>query len=313
MVEELHADTMQYVQDIDPRACVPLSGIALFWCNSSLPRFNNLFYRGTRNENLIRYDGEKTRLIRKVYVPVWQSIPQTGSSCEVFVHINASVRPEGFKVKEFRWELDEDYMMKLHCIRQAFEVVFMKESTRTFMVNAGKSILGKLLSTCQKQCNFEEAYDNLISFIEQPSNTQDIADTLNTLGMKHLNFYDVVLRFIVMKVLDDMENIAHVLKRGIEKDWTSEPLLTVDPHGFFYYLGEVFNIIIPDILLAYVTPGSKQKVLLQYFKKQVSCLIIDLFTYEKESYLNIDQLAKRVSENMKERTEIVMLYTASMK
>ncbi|MEE6488051.1 hypothetical protein FKM82_015118, partial [Ascaphus truei] len=169
-------------------------------------------------------------------------------------------------VKQFRWELNEDYMTKLHCVRQAIEVVFMKESTKTFMINAGKSILGKFLTPCQKKlCNFEEAYDNLISFIEQPSNCQEIAEAFYSLGVKHVGFYDVVLRFI-MQILDDIENIVNIIERGTEDKRISESQQAAGSHGFFYYLGEVFNTIIPELFYAYVRSNSKQKAFLHCFK-----------------------------------------------
>ncbi|XP_072484626.1 mitoguardin 1-like isoform X3 [Notamacropus eugenii] len=154
----------------------------------------------------------------------------------------------------------EDQQEKLHFVREALEVLLMRESTRTYLIDTGKCLLQKLIlldgqkpfhftmiydalvaslnqpSFWEKvtkelhtvgPSNFNEAYDSLIAFIQQPSNWDILAQELRGLGIPHTNFYDVLLGFIAPRLFNDAECIPGNLRSVLRNDQIARPLKKV--------------------------------------------------------------------------------------
>ncbi|XP_028917547.1 mitoguardin 1-like [Ornithorhynchus anatinus] len=178
----------------------------------------------------------------------------------------------------------EDRLEKLHFLWEAFELLLMKESTRSYLIESGRDLLQKLIvldeqpslwdsaslsptttindNTLQRvvvalsgqPSNFIEAYDNLISFVQQPSNWDTLTKELHEAGVANINFYDVVFGFIAFKLFREAEEVPEKLRRIIGSDQISRPLKKmtvlvycwsqsrkkrlswVEQSGFLYYL-----------------------------------------------------------------------------
>uniref|UniRef100_A0A3Q2QWS7 Mitoguardin 1 n=1 Tax=Fundulus heteroclitus TaxID=8078 RepID=A0A3Q2QWS7_FUNHE len=115
---------------------------------------------------------------------------------------------------------DLDFLAKLHCVRQACELILSDRATRMFLADTGKKILSSIIVKAQKSPKrFEEVFEELIFFLEQSDHWEDTELELASRGVRHLNFYDVVLDFILMDSFEDLENPPISIQNVINNRW----------------------------------------------------------------------------------------------
>ncbi|XP_072484625.1 mitoguardin 1-like isoform X2 [Notamacropus eugenii] len=284
----------------------------------------------------------------------------------------------------------EDQQEKLHFVREALEVLLMRESTRTYLIDTGKCLLQKLIlldgqkpfhftmiydalvaslnqpsfwekvtkelhtvglsqlrprglaparvisegMLCRltgalsgQPSNFNEAYDSLIAFIQQPSNWDILAQELRGLGIPHTNFYDVLLGFIAPRLFNDAECIPGNLRSVLRNDQIARPLKKVSvlvhcwaqtrekratmlqPNGFLYHLYEVLDCVSPELMWAAVGPEGKQKRFYYSLKEQVSSFSKALLTLAEAYYPMSKLLAQQVQEDLMKRSEALLTHS----
>nr|XP_014350598.1 PREDICTED: protein FAM73A-like isoform X2 [Latimeria chalumnae]XP_014350599.1 PREDICTED: protein FAM73A-like isoform X2 [Latimeria chalumnae] len=222
---------------------------------------------------------------------------------------------------------DEDYLAKLYCVRKAFELMFKETSTRMFFRDAGRAILTGLVVLGRKTpCKFENMCDNLIAFIEEPSNWNKITEELSATGVENLNFFDVVFDFILLKIFEEMETAPASLQEVMDNDWITESMKKTtimfycwgrikalrtylnEPFGFFYHLYEVLDYILPELVWGCVGPEGKTKGFYHLFKEQVYSFLKDIFNLQKVSYTTVELLVEDIVKNLKFRTEMLTCF-----
>uniref|UniRef100_A0A665XCG6 Mitoguardin 1 n=1 Tax=Echeneis naucrates TaxID=173247 RepID=A0A665XCG6_ECHNA len=116
---------------------------------------------------------------------------------------------------------DLDFLAKLHCVRQACQVLILCErATRMFLAETGKKVLSFIIVKAQKSPRrFEEVFEEMISFLEHTEHWENTEVELATRGVKHLNFYDIVLDFILMDSFEDLENPPISIQNVINNRW----------------------------------------------------------------------------------------------
>ncbi|XP_044288261.1 mitoguardin 1 isoform X2 [Varanus komodoensis] len=115
---------------------------------------------------------------------------------------------------------DSDFLAKLHCIRQGFQVILSDTTNRIFLVESGRKIFCALIERARKNPKkFEEVFDDMISFLEQTDHWTNTEMELAACGVNHLNFYDVVLDFILMDSFEDLENPPLSIQNVVNNHW----------------------------------------------------------------------------------------------
>ncbi|MED6245174.1 Mitoguardin 1 [Ataeniobius toweri] len=115
---------------------------------------------------------------------------------------------------------DLDFLAKLHCVRQACELILSDRVTRMFLADTGRKILSSIIVKAQKSPKrFEEVFEELIFFLEHSDHWEDTELELASRGVRHLNFYDVVLDFILMDSFEDLENPPISIQNVINNRW----------------------------------------------------------------------------------------------
>ncbi|XP_053448358.1 mitoguardin 1 isoform X2 [Nycticebus coucang] len=115
---------------------------------------------------------------------------------------------------------DSDFLAKLHCIRQAFQVILSETANRIFLAESGRKILSALIVKARKNPKkFEDVFDEMIYFLEQTDHWDSTEMELAARGVKHLNFYDVVLDFILMDSFEDLENPPSSIQNVVNNRW----------------------------------------------------------------------------------------------
>ena len=91
------------------------------------------------------------------------------------------------------------------------------------MIEEGRELLANFLKKCDKDYNgFYKTYDELIRFVSTEDNWKNIKDELATRNVNIVNFYDIVLDFILLDAFEDLENPPSAITAVIQNTWLSQ-------------------------------------------------------------------------------------------
>lgn len=79
---------------------------------------------------------------------------------------------------------DLDFLAKLHCVRQAWQLILCDRTTWTFLADTGKKILSSIIVKAHKSPKrFEEVFEEMISFLEHTEHWENTELELATRGV----------------------------------------------------------------------------------------------------------------------------------
>ncbi|XP_069497764.1 mitoguardin 1 isoform X2 [Ambystoma mexicanum] len=193
---------------------------------------------------------------------------------------------------------DSDFLAKLHCIRQAF----------------------------QNPKKFEDAFDEMMYFIEQINHWETTEMELSARGVKKQNFYDIVLDFIIMDSFENLDNPPTSIQNVANNRWLNSSFKETAvasscwsvlkqkrqqmkmPDGFFAHFYAICEHISPVLAWGFLGPRNSFHDVCCFFKDQVLYFLKDIFDFEKVRYSNTECLAEDIMQLLRRRTELLMAY-----
>ncbi|XP_033837943.1 mitoguardin 1 isoform X1 [Periophthalmus magnuspinnatus] len=225
---------------------------------------------------------------------------------------------------------DLDFLAKLHCVRQACELILCERTTRMFLAETGKKILSSIIVQAHKSPKqFEEVFEELISFLENTDHWENTEVELATRGVRHLNFYDIVLDFILMDSFEDLENPPISIQNVINNRWLNSSfketavasscwsvLKQKRQHmkvhdGFIAHFYSVCEQISPVLAWGFLGPKSSLHDFCCFFKDQVRYFLKDIFDLDKVRYSSVDTLAEDILRLLHRRSELLLAYVGT--
>ncbi|CAH2311075.1 mitoguardin 1 [Pelobates cultripes] len=229
---------------------------------------------------------------------------------------------------------DTDFLAKLHCIRQAFEVIMSQIDNRMFLKEVGRKVFSALIAKARKNTErFEEVYDQMMHYLEQTETWEDTEVELFSRGVKCINFYDIVLDFIIMDALEDLENPPLSIQNVVKNRWLNssfketvsscylkavtsscysvlkqKKLKMKHPDGFFAHFYAVCEHISPVLAWGFLGPRNSYHDLCCFYKEQVLHFMKDIFDFEKVRYSSVDHLSVDILACLHHRTELLKMY-----
>ncbi|XP_060058180.1 mitoguardin 1 isoform X3 [Erinaceus europaeus] len=177
---------------------------------------------------------------------------------------------------------DSDFLAKLHCIRQAFQVILSETANRIFLAESGRKILSALIVKARKNPKkFEDVFDEMIYFLEQTDHWDSIEMELAARGAVASSCWSVLKQ-----------------KRQQVKI----------PDGFFAHFYAICEHISPVLAWGFLGPRNSLYDLCCFFKNQVLFFLKDIFDFEKVRYSSIETLAEDLMQLLIRRTELLMAY-----
>lgn len=143
-------------------------------------------------------------------------------------------------------------------------------------------------------------------------------------GVKNLNFYDVVLDFILMDSFEDLENPPTSIQSVVSNHWLSASFKETAvasscwsvlkqkrqqmkiSDGFFAHFYAICEHISPVLAWGFLGPRNSLYDLCCFFKNQVLFFLKDIFDFEKVRYSSIDSLAEDLTHLLIRRTELLV-------
>ncbi|NXE86191.1 MIGA1 protein, partial [Menura novaehollandiae] len=222
---------------------------------------------------------------------------------------------------------DSDFLAKLHCIRQAFQIILSETANRIFLAESGRKILSALIVRARKNPKkFEDVFDEMIYFLEQTDHWDNTEMELAARGVKNLNFYDVVLDFILMDSFEDLENPPISIQNVVNNRWLNSSFKETAvasscwsvlkqkrqqmkvPDGFFAHFYAICEHISPVLAWGFLGPRNSLYDLCCFFKDQVLFFLKDIFDFEKVRYSTMESLAEDLTQLLIRHTELLMAY-----
>ncbi|CAM5171967.1 unnamed protein product [Natator depressus] len=222
---------------------------------------------------------------------------------------------------------DSDFLAKLHCIRQAFQVILSETANRLFLAESGRKILSALIVRARKNPKkFEEVFDEMIYFLEKTDHWDNTEMELAARGVKNLNFYDIVLDFILMDSFEDLENPPTSIQNVVNNRWLNSSFKETAvasscwsvlkqkrqqmkvPDGFFAHFYSICEHVSPVLAWGFLGPRNSLYDLCCFFKDQVLYFLKDIFDFEKVRYSTMESLAEDLMQLLMRRTELLMAY-----
>ncbi|GLD50791.1 mitoguardin-1 [Lates japonicus] len=222
---------------------------------------------------------------------------------------------------------DVDFLAKLHCVRQACQLILCERTTRMFLADTGRKILSSIIVKAQKSPKrFEEVFEEMISFLEHTEHWENTEVELATRGVKHLNFYDIVLDFILMDSFEDLENPPISIQNVINNRWLNSSFKETAvasscwsvlkqkrqhmkvPDGFIAHFYTVCEQISPVLAWGFLGPKSSLHDFCCFFKDQVLHFLKDIFDLDKVRYSSVESLAEDMLHLLHRRSELLLAY-----
>lgn len=222
---------------------------------------------------------------------------------------------------------DIDFLAKLHCVRQACQLILCERTTRLFLADTGKKILSSIIVKAEKSPKrFEEEFEEMISFLEHTEHWENTEVELATRGVKHLNFYDIVLDFILMDSFEDLENPPISIQNVINNRWLNSSFKETAvasscwsvmkqkrqhmkvSDGFIAHFYAVCEQISPVLAWGFLGPKSSLNDFCCFFKDQVLYFLKDIFDLDKVRYSSVESLAEDMLCLLHRRSELLVAY-----
>ncbi|KAF2984407.1 hypothetical protein EK904_003351 [Melospiza melodia maxima] len=146
---------------------------------------------------------------------------------------------------------------------------------------------------------FEDVFDEMIYFLEQTDHWDNTEMELAARGVKNLNFYDVVLDFILMDSFEDLENPPISIQNVVNNRWLNSSFKETVSCGFKLLVSTEAKKTANEGKLPLKLYGTKDQVL--FFLK-------DIFDFEKVRYSTMESLAEDLTQLLMRHTELLLAY-----
>ncbi|XP_059839769.1 mitoguardin 1 isoform X7 [Hypanus sabinus] len=209
----------------------------------------------------------------------------------------------------------------------AAEVILSDASNIKYFAEMGKKILSAIMMKAHKNPKrFVEVFEDMMFFLQQTDHWETTQRELASRGVKYMNFYDVVLDFILMDSFEDLENPPSSIQNIVNNRWlnnsfketavasscwsvlkTKRQQMKV-PNGFIAHFYSVCEHISPVLAWGFLGPRNSLYDLCCFFKEQVLFFLKDIFDFEKVRYTSRESLAEDILHLIQRRTELLVAY-----
>ncbi|XP_078605291.1 mitoguardin-like isoform X2 [Branchiostoma floridae x Branchiostoma japonicum] len=219
---------------------------------------------------------------------------------------------------------DKEFIAKLHCVRQAFQLLFEDETVRQWMIETGKELISELMWRAEKDPkDFQQAFEDMLRYCEDSSNWESMAEELRARGVMCLSFYDVVLDFILLDAFDDLANPPSSVTAVVQNRWLSNGFketalatavwsvlkakrrMLLYPDGFIAHFYAISEHVSPVLAWGFLGTDEELKQLCYFFKDQVQGFITDVFDFEKTRYSSVQEMADDIMYLARQRRSIL--------
>uniref|UniRef100_A0A3Q1GR59 Mitoguardin 2 n=1 Tax=Acanthochromis polyacanthus TaxID=80966 RepID=A0A3Q1GR59_9TELE len=222
---------------------------------------------------------------------------------------------------------DQDFLAKLHCVRQAFQVLLLDETHRTFFMETGKQMIAGLMVKANKSPKaFLESYEDMLLYTQREETWPVTQMELEGRGVVCMNFFDIVLDFILMDAFEDLESPPSSVVAVLRNRWLSDSFketalatacwsvlkakrrLLMVPDGFISHFYAISEHVSPVLAFGFLGPRQHLSEVCTIFKQQIVQYLKDMFDHDKVRFTSSQCLAEDILKLSHRRSEILLGY-----
>ncbi|KAH0505261.1 Protein FAM73B [Microtus ochrogaster] len=235
---------------------------------------------------------------------------------------------------------DQDFLAKLHCVRQAFEGLLEERDNQVFFGEVGRQMVTGLMTRAEKGLSpnqnrlcfsqspkgFLESYEEMLSYALRPETWATTRLELEGRGVACMSFFDIVLDFILMDAFEDLENPPSSVLAVLRNRWLSDSFketalatacwsvlkakrrLLMVPDGFISHFYSVSEHVSPVLAFGFLGPKPQLAEVCAFFKHQIVQYLRDMFDLDNVRYTSVPALADDILQLSRRRSEILLGY-----
>ncbi|CAJ0949358.1 unnamed protein product [Ranitomeya imitator] len=208
---------------------------------------------------------------------------------------------------------DHDFLAKLHCVRQAFKLLLQDNGNLLFFGEVGKQMVTGLIVRAEKNPKgFIENYEQMLLYASKEESWPTTQRELEGRGVVCMNFFDIVLDFILMDAFEDLENPPSSVIAVLRNRWLSDSFketalatacwsvlkakkrLLMVPDGFISHFYSVSEHVSPILAYGFLGPKENLTEICNFFKHQIVQYLKDMFDLDKVRYTTVQSLAEDI-------------------
>uniref|UniRef100_H0Z1N5 Mitoguardin 2 n=1 Tax=Taeniopygia guttata TaxID=59729 RepID=H0Z1N5_TAEGU len=220
---------------------------------------------------------------------------------------------------------DQDFLAKLHCVRQAFQELLEDESNQLFFGEVGKQMMIGLMTKAEKNPKaFLESYEEMLRYALKQETWPTTQQELEGRGVVCMSFFDIVLDFILMDAFEDLENPPSSVLAVLRNRWLSDSFketalatacwsvlkakrrLLMVPDGFISHFYSVSEHVSPVLAFGFLGPKQQLSEVCSFFK--IVQYLKDMFDFDNVRYTTVHLLAEDILQLSRRRSEILLGY-----
>ncbi|XP_002915278.2 mitoguardin 2 [Ailuropoda melanoleuca] len=222
---------------------------------------------------------------------------------------------------------DQDFLAKLHCVRQAFEGLLEDKSNQLFFGEVGRQMVTGLMTKAEKSPKgFLETYEEMMGYALRPETWATTRLELEGRGVVCMSFFDIVLDFILMDAFEDLENPPSSVLAVLRNRWLSDSFketalatacwsvlkakrrLLMVPDGFISHFYSVSEHVSPVLAFGFLGPKPQLSEVCAFFKHQIVQYLRDMFDLDNVRYTSVPALADDILQLSRRRSDILLGY-----
>lgn len=236
--------------------------------------------------------------------------------------VDSIPEPRTNRTEQLGCESNEEFLAKVSCLRNAFQDIIYDNENCFFFINGGKEILKFFLSHSQTDLtNCLEAYDTLLDYVADESNHEDIQKEINTRRIPVLSFYDLVVDYIILESLDDLDSPPAMVSSIVSNTWVSSKFRQracqsavstalkykrsqlKSQTGFFSHFYSVLDHLSPTLAWGFLGSDDDLQIRCEFLKENLLNLCKDYFSFDRVRYTSYDDLKSDIMTVTRERYE----------
>jgi hypothetical protein len=241
---------------------------------------------------------------------------------------NVSLGRVGYRVSRtslLNCKSEQDFAAKLHALRLGFDRLLQDSSKKDWFIDQGRHLVRALFSRAEKDFSgLLKNYDDFIRFVMFDGDWKLIKDELATRDVTYMNFYDIVLDFILLDSFDDLDNPPSAFLSVIQNKWLSQSFketalstavwsvlkakrrILKYPNGFMSRFYSVNEYLVPVLAWGFLGTDEKLTEIFQFMKNHITDYLRCLFDLEKTRFTNLEELSSDIeSHSIKYFNEII--------
>lgn len=234
--------------------------------------------------------------------------------------VNTIPVPRTDRTDQLFCESQEEFLAKVGCLRNAFQDIIYDNENCFFFIDSGREILKIFLSNSPNDlASCMEAYDKLLDYVSDESNHDSIEKEISFRKIPVLSFYDLVIDYIILESLDDLENPPAVVSSIVSNTWVSSKFRQSAcqsavstalkykrsqlkrPDGFFAHFYSVLDSLTPTLAWGFLGSDEELKFRCEFLKESLLGLARDLFSFDRVRYTSYEDLKSDIMTVSRER------------